>query len=192
MSASSRRPPTAAPIEIPTMAPFESPLEAGWGSAADAEDARAVEGEVVEDTFEELELLVCDSPVVVEDAMAEDDTGVLVLVVKRVDTDEAWAVVALDDATEEEFCNPSSISQIWTVIGWISTSCLASLSCRESKRGLTQGVGGRTRRSNAGNCILLDGIFARTTDTRVIVSATPSRSDGRSEASQATSWKLVD
>ena len=104
MSASSRRPPTAAPIEIPTMAPFESPLEAGWGSAADAEDARAVEGEVVEDTFEELELLVCDSPVVVEDAMAEDDTGVLVLVVKRVDTDEAWAVVALDDATEEEFC----------------------------------------------------------------------------------------
>jgi hypothetical protein len=100
------------------MAPFESPLEAGWETAADdedcgaalVEDARVVEGEVVEDTFEELELLVRDSPVVVEDAMVEDDSWVLVLVVKRAeDVNEAWAVVALDDATEEEFCNPSTI-----------------------------------------------------------------------------------
>lgn len=103
------------------MAPFESPLEARWETVADTEDsgaalvedARVVEGEAVEDTFEELELLV---------ATVEDDSEVLVLVVKRTeDADEAWTVVALDDATEE-FCNPFSITQIWMVIGWISTS----------------------------------------------------------------------
>jgi hypothetical protein len=40
--------------------------------------------------------------------------------------------------------------------------------------------------------MFLDGIFTRTTDTRVIVSATTSRSDSGSEASQATSWKLTE